>query len=104
MWARLWTTPQAVMWERLGQADEVALYVRSFCQAAMPDARADIRTLVLRQQETLGLSLPGMARNRWRIAATDAPQEATTTNDRRRPSAKERLAKVVELEARRKAG
>ena len=105
LWARLWTTPQATEWERLDLTDEVALYVRAFCEASQQDAKADVRTLVLRLREGLGLSTAGLARNRWRIAASDAPTtEATKTDDRRRPSAKERLAKVVQLEERRRTG
>ena len=100
MWERLWTTPQATEWERRGMQDEVAMYVRTFCVASERDARADIRTLVIRQQETLGLSLPGLARNRWRIA--EQQQEAPKTDGRRRTSARDRFAKIVELEERRK--
>ena len=97
MWDRLWTTPQATEWERLNMADEVALYVRTFCAAALPDAKADVRTLVIRQQETLGLSLPGLARNRWRIGTAEPVKEAAKDDDRRPTSVKDRF-KIVKSE------
>lgn len=91
LWARLWTTPQAVQWEALNLTDEVALYVRVFCEASQTEAKADVRTLVLRLREGLGLSMAGLARNRWRIATAEPTTEATRKDDRRRPSAKDRL-------------
>lgn len=72
VWAGEWRRPQAVEWERNGQELEVALYVRALVAAEAPDAKVTLRTLVKQQQEALGLSLPGLARNRWRI-----PDEAT---------------------------
>jgi hypothetical protein len=78
------------MWEANGQAVEVALYVRTLKDAERPKAPVSVRTLVKQQQEALGISLPGLLRNRWIIATTS---EGTT-----RPhvvaggaSAKERL-------------
>lgn len=79
MWAREWARPQAVMWERNGQEVEVALYVRSLKLAEMPKAPVNARTLVKQQQEALGVSLPGLAKNNWRIghvSAAVAPQVA----------------------------
>lgn len=72
LWKREWKRPQAVMWERNGQEVEVALYVRSLRMAEMPKAPTISRTLVKQQQEALGLSLPGLARNRWRIEHVEA--------------------------------
>lgn len=67
LWKGEWKRPQSVMWERLGLEIEVALYVRSLAGAEKPKAPVNLRTLVKQQQEALGLSLPGLARNRWRI-------------------------------------
>jgi hypothetical protein len=71
LWVREWRRPQAVMWERLGLEVEVALYVRSLAGAESPLAAVNLRTLVKQQQEALGISLPGLARNRWRIGHVD---------------------------------
>lgn len=67
LWEREWRRPQALMWERNAQELEVALYVRSLVAAEKLKASVATRTLVRQQQEALGLSLPGLARNRWRI-------------------------------------
>jgi hypothetical protein len=67
------------MWEVKGQELQVALYVRSLREAERPGASVAARTLLLRQEEYLGLSEPGLARNRWIIDAgspTDEPQPA----------------------------
>ena len=103
LWQRQWSRPQAVMWEANGQAEEVALYVRTLTDAERPGASVAARTLVVRQQETLGISLPGLARNRWRIGTPEPAKEAPKTDGRRRPSAKERLSKIIELQDRRPA-
>ena len=67
LWEQEWTRPQAVMWERYGQELEVALYVRSVIAAEQHDAPTNARTLVKQLQEALGLSVPGLLRNHWRI-------------------------------------
>lgn len=73
LWEREWRRPQAVMWEANGQHEELALYVRSLAFAERPQAPVSSRVLVRQQQEALGLSLPGLARLRWRIAEPAAP-------------------------------
>lgn len=78
LWVREWRRPQAVEWERNGQELEVGMYVRSLVAAEAPDAVTAARAEVRRMQEALGLSLPGLARNRWRIA--DAPGELAPTS------------------------
>lgn len=98
LWARQWVRPQAVMWERNGQEEEVANYVRQLADAERPRASVASRTLVMRQQETLGLSLPGLARNRWRIGTDAQRKETTRTDGSRRPSAKERFS-IIEGKA-----
>lgn len=76
IWEREWRRPQAIEWERNGQADEVAMYVRVLADAEKPDAAVSARTLVKQLQESLGISLPGLARNRWKIGE---PQQASST-------------------------
>lgn len=92
MWARLWKTGQATQWEAMRIESEVALFVRTFCEAEQLDAKVDMRKLALAQMDTLGLSSTGLARRRWRFAAQDtAPKEAAKTNGRRRTSASARF-------------
>ncbi len=96
LWAHEWTRPQAVMWEANHQEVEVGLYVRSLRQAESPKAPVGLRTLVKQMQESLGLSLPGLARNHWIIATSIAtPAAAAATGTEGRPSVRERM-KVVQ--------
>lgn len=77
LWERLWETPQATMWEQLHQDFEVASYVRLVVRAEKPGSSAIIWGQVKQFAESLGLSVSGMARNRWTIGAIedeDAPR------------------------------
>ncbi len=76
LWTEEWRRPQAIEWERNGQEVEVALYVRALVAAEAPDAKVTLRTLVKQQQEALGLSLPGLARNLWKIEEADCDEAA----------------------------
>ena len=79
------------MWERNQQHEEVALYVRSLVQAERLKATVASRTLVRQQQEALGLSLPGLARNRWII---DGEPESRTPSAPVDTSVRDRLRLV----------
>jgi hypothetical protein len=81
LWAIEWARPQALMWEANGQQVEVALYVRSLRETERTGSSVASRTLIVRQQDALGLNQPGLARNHWIIdtgVAEDlAEKEAT---------------------------
>ena len=94
LWATEWRRPQAVMWERNDQVLEVALYVRSLTIAEQPDAATPARALIRQQMEALGISIPGMQRNRWRIPSNVPTVEPATKGGAPRPSVRDRL-KVV---------
>lgn len=97
LWAIEWARPQALMWEANGQELEVALYVRTIRESELPGAKVALRTLLVRMQEHLGLSQPGLARNHWIIDAggpelvemTEAPRPPIATSD-----ARERMREV----------
>lgn len=91
LWEREWRRPQAVEWERNGQELEVAIYVRSLVDAEKADAPVTARTLLRQQQEALGLSLPGLMRNRWKIGEPEKAKEPQTTVG---PSTRERFRVV----------
>lgn len=78
LWARLWSKPQALMWERLGQELEVALYVRNLSLAELPGSAVNLGTLVRQQSDSLGLTTPGLRANRWRIERGDAQEKPAT--------------------------
>jgi hypothetical protein len=81
------------MWERLALENEVAIYVRSLVAAERTKATVASRTLVRQQQESLGLSLTGLLRNRWIIGDDEKPARRPVSAEAR-ASARDRL-KVV---------
>lgn len=94
LWSVEWRRPQAVMWERNGQALEVAMFVRAVVDAESPRASVSSRTLVRQQMDSLGLSIPGMRAARWRIVDETAAPRAQRPAAPARKSARDRL-KVV---------
>lgn len=99
VWAELWATPQALMWEAAGQEREVANFVRTQVEAEKRGAPSALRTLVLRMEEHLGLSQPGLARNRWTIVEDATLAAEPTTGEGSGPpipisDARDRLARI----------
>ncbi|MFW3459692.1 hypothetical protein ACN24K_01695 [Streptomyces microflavus] len=99
LWDELWSRPQAVMWDQLGQVLEVALFVRTLAETEQPDSKVETRKLARQFMESLGLTVQGMLRNRWKIvnavdteAEDDEDDEAFDAPVRR--SARDRM-KVV---------
>jgi hypothetical protein len=94
VWRDLWAKPQAVAWEALDQGYEVALFVRALVQAEQPDAKVELQRVVRQYLDSLGLSVQGMLRNRWKVApaaeAEETPMPAAEAAPRR-PSARDRL-------------
>lgn len=75
-WERLWKTPQATEWERLGVEADVGLYVRRLVEVEQPGASAAACNLLMRMEEALGLSLPGLQARRWQLGRQQ-PELAT---------------------------
>ncbi len=94
MWEREWKRPQAVEWERNGQELEVALYIRAITVAEAPKATAADRNVVQRKMNDLGLTVPGLRANRWRIVDVMTVKPPVPSRTKSRRSARERL-KVV---------
>lgn len=90
LWGKEWKRPQAIMWERNGQELEVAMYVRAFAAAEMLNATVASRTLVRQLQEALGISIPGLLRNHWRIEAGAEDAATSGTEPKRHPVASAR--------------
>ena len=72
-------------------AREVAMYVRNVIAAEKPNASPPTRTLVLRQMDSLGLTMGGLARNRWII---DGEPESRTPSAPVDTSVRDRLRLV----------
>jgi hypothetical protein len=99
LWRRLWRTPQALMWERLGLHDQVGLYVRRFAEAEERHSSVALSTLVRQLAEGLGLSAPGMRMLRWRIVEDTTPSRRAAGVTPTRRSARDRLKVVPDAEA-----
>jgi hypothetical protein len=74
VWTRLWATPQAVAWERLGWTDVVARYARLIVQAEVYGAKPAFLAEVRQLEDRLGLNPLAMARLRWTIVESDEPR------------------------------
>ncbi|GHJ01605.1 hypothetical protein TPA0906_34700 [Streptomyces olivaceus] len=96
LWEDQWAKPQAVAWEDMGQELEVALFVRTLAEAESADGRVDVKKMIRSYLDSLGLSVAGMNRNRWKVApAAEEPDAApASTGPAPRRSARDRL-KVV---------
>ncbi|MFE2021312.1 hypothetical protein ACFW9O_25020 [Streptomyces sp. NPDC059499] len=103
LWDDLWSRPQAVMWEQLGQVLEVALFVRTLAETEQPDSKVEARKLARQYMESLGLTVQGMLRNRWKIVvATEQQREEDDEEELEAPprrSARDRM-KVVPFSGR----
>lgn len=95
VWEDHWSLPQAHEWERQNLEYEVALFIRSFCEAEQPGAAANLRTLVKQQQEVLGLSLAGLHRMRWRVGGEIPTEAPVAKKPAKRKSARERRLELV---------
>jgi hypothetical protein len=82
LWAELWSTPQAVAWERLGAGTirVVARYVVLLAEADVgePKAAMEVRQI----EDRLGLSPLAMLRLRWEVA----PDEVAEAREQRTAS------------------
>jgi hypothetical protein len=96
LWRKLWVKPQAEMWARQGLEWQVANYVRTYLEASEMGASGSLKTVVLRMEDTLGLSLAGLAALRWRIPVDEVGQARAaaaepTEEDRPAPVRRRRL-------------
>lgn len=91
-WAELWTTPQSVEWDRQGQNHEVALYVRKFVEASRPKSTATLVNATRQMADSLGLTIPGLLRNKWKIGNGQA--EAAPRQTSSQASSRERFTVV----------
>jgi hypothetical protein len=80
LWESLWSTPQAVAWERLRWTREVALYVRWSVAAELGDM--DAAKEARQWSDRLGLNSLALLRLRWEIAADEVDEQRTTRTRR----------------------
>lgn len=94
LWADLWCKPQAVMWEQMGQASQVAMYVRRFAEAEQPGASHSLSNHVRQLGDDLGVTVTAMLRLRWKIASDETAAKRAEKAPAKRSSSRDRL-KVV---------
>lgn len=93
IWAKLWRTPQAAAWVKLGVwPNDVALFVRLSVDAEQGDLKA--ASEARQWNDRLGLNPDAMLRKRWRIS-TDEVEAKRKPAEVKRTSSRSRL-KVVD--------
>lgn len=92
VWASLWSTPQAVAWERLGWTRVVARYCRVLERCDDPEAGAAILGEARQMEDRLGLTPMAMLRLRWEVSADEVAERRETETA---PAPKRRTLKVV---------
>jgi hypothetical protein len=97
LWDELWRKPQGAAWDALGLKFQVAAYVRAYLESVAEKASAGLKTAVLRMEAELGLNVPGMRSNGWRISDGTAAAPATTAPAARKTSSGDWL-KAVSVE------
>lgn len=70
MWRRVWTMPQALVWEADRVNDLVAFYVRTYLEAMKPHAGAMARTFAKQLADQLYLTPPALASGRYVVEST----------------------------------
>jgi hypothetical protein len=99
IWEREWKRGQATMWEALEWTVQVAMYVRVLARSELENSSMDSIKVARGMEIDLGISYPGLQRNRWILAAeprADVPEGETPMPARQvvsGPSAKDRLRK-----------
>lgn len=97
IWAELWSTPQAVAWERLGWSRVVARYCRVLLLAESPESMTAALLGEVRQlEDRLGLSPMSMLRLRWEVVS----DEVTERREERKPKKPRALVAVDDAVAR----
>lgn len=92
LWESAWRLPQAAAWAaEPWRVYTVASWVRVAALCETPYSKAADRAIMLRLQDEIGLTGPGLARNGWKIDAGALPQESDAPAPRRRMSSKDRM-------------
>ena len=92
LWERWWRKPEAVIWEKDGSADYVALTVRMFAEAEVEKASAENRKTVRMMMADLYLTRDAKDRAGFRVIS----DEVTAKRDEKasRPTSRDRMTVV----------
>jgi hypothetical protein len=75
-WVATWRKPQGVQWIAFGVQPQVAMYVRTFLEAAKPGASSNLKTAARQLDNELGISIDPMLKLGWRIGGDTTPVSA----------------------------
>lgn len=92
-WVALWRKPQAVQWLAFGVEAQVAMYARTFLEAAKPGASSPLKTTAKQLDNELGISIAPMLALGWRIV--DAPTVSRVPTGARQTSSGDWLKAVT---------
>lgn len=96
LWERWWSKPEALLWERDGSADYVALTVRMFAEAEVEKASAENRKTVRMMMADLYLTRDAKDRALIRVAEDETAEKRAEKSaaPAKRPSARDRFQVV----------
>lgn len=95
LWESMWRKPQAVIWERDGSYEYVAMFVRQLAEAELEKASAENRKTVRMMFADLYLTSDALTRARMRIAVDEVAEARAEKAEPEAPkSARDRLTVV----------
>jgi hypothetical protein len=97
LWARWWRKPEALIWERDGSEDYVALTVRMFAEAEVERASAENRKTVRMMMADLYLTRDAKDRAGFRVIDDEIAAKAAERETQKPASSRDRL-KVVKAD------
>lgn len=80
-WAQLWSTPQAVAWEKLGWTRTVARYCRVMVESEKRDATAALLAQATALEDRLGLTPKSMRMLLWQIATDEVAEKRQESSE-----------------------
>jgi hypothetical protein len=80
-WIELWSTPQAVAWERFGWTRTVARYCRVMVAAEKPRAASTLLGQATALEDRLGLTPKSMRALLWEIAYDEVAEQRESAPD-----------------------
>src|SRR5690606_17936422 len=97
-WRELWRKPQAVQWAAFGVEAQVAMYARTFLEAARPGASGNLKTSARQLDNELGVSIGAMLALGWRITDGSASSESSESKPAARRTSSGDWLKAVSVE------
>lgn len=89
-WSELWSTPQAVAWERQGWTRTVARYCRVLIESEKRDAAAKALQEARQLEDRLGLTPKAMRNLMWEVVSDEVGEQRQSSSN----GARERIKAV----------